>query len=313
MKIVVMGAGAMGSTVGARLAQTGNQVALVDIWQEHVDAINNRGLTVETPEGTKTVQATAVTRVSDLAQDFLPAELVIIFVKGLYTENAIREAAVITGEKTCVLTLQNGVGNADILAKYVPAQRVLMGTTLAAAMLLGPGHVRDTSTDTFTQIMPVRGGVTPQVEEIVGVLNAAGLKTEATPDAERAIWSKLAVNCCTNACCTITRLNCGQVCEAPYGKNLLTGVLKEVCAVANAKGLNIDAQETIRHFFEVYSSSTHYPSMLQDAKKRNQTEVEMITGAVVREGERLGVPVPVNTTIYNLISMISSHYDDQLY
>jgi 2-dehydropantoate 2-reductase len=83
--------------------------------------------------------------------------------------------------------------------------------------------------------------------------------------------------------------------------------------VANAKGLSMEWKKVSDHFFDVYSNSPHYPSMLQDAKKKAKTEVEMITGAIVREGDRLGVPVPVNRTIYNLISMISSHYNEQMY
>jgi 2-dehydropantoate 2-reductase len=90
-------------------------------------------------------------------------------------------------------------------------------------------------------------------------------------------------------------------------------IIKEVCAVANAKGLKLDYETELNHFFEVYTPSTHYSSMNQNAKKHMKTEVETITGAVVREGVRLGVPVPYNTVIYHLINMIQDHYEDQMY
>ncbi|MDR3278875.1 MAG: 2-dehydropantoate 2-reductase [Synergistaceae bacterium] len=313
MKIAVIGAGAMGSILGGRLAAAGNDVWLVDIFQAHVDAINQNGLRIKKGDRVDTIKIKAAISADAVYAEIGLVDLVLIFVKGIYTEAAIKSAQKLIGDHTYVLTVQNGVGNADILAKYVPQERVLMGTTLSAGGMIEPGFVLDSSPNNFTQIMPMKGEVGPAVKMIVDAMNKAGWETEATPDAEQAIWNKLAVNCCTNACCTITRLTCGQVCEAPFGRNLLTDVIKEVCAVANAKGLPLDWEKVSGHFFDVYSSSPHYPSMLQDAKKKAKTEVEMITGAVVRDGERLGVPVPVNRTIYNLISMISNHYDDQMY
>ena len=314
MKIAVMGAGAMGAMVGGRLAKAGNQVWLVDVWKDHVEKMQRDGLLLETSEGVQILPVSATTRAMDVRDQGGYMDLVIIFVKGLYTEQAIQDAKVFIHDDTYVLTVQNGVGNADILAKYVPPERVLMGTTLAAAILLGPGHVRDsTAGSPFTQIMPLHGEITPDVQRIVETLQGAGLEAEATPEAETAIWKKLVVNCCTCGIGTITRLSCGQVCEEPDGAALVSEVIREVCAVANAKGLHLDYKENLEHFFAVYRSSTHYASMVQDAKKKAQTEVETITGAVVREGKRLGVPTPVNTTIYHLIRMISSHYNDQMY
>lgn len=313
MKIAVIGAGAMGAMVGGRLAKAGNDVWLVDVWKEHVETMQRDGLKLDTAEGQVTLPVNATTDANQVLASGGIMDLVIIFVKGLYTEQAIKEALGFIGDKTYVLTVQNGVGNADILAKYVPPERVLMGTTLAAAMLLGPGHVKDSGTDTFTQIMPVSGEITEDVQKIVATMSTAGLKTEATPEAETAIWKKLVVNCCTCGIGTITRLSCGQICEKPDGEALVTEVIREVCAVAKAKGLDVDFQESLDHFFEVYTPSKHYASMVQDAKKHNPTEVETITGAVVREGKRLGVPTPYNTAIYHMIRMISSHYEDQAY
>jgi 2-dehydropantoate 2-reductase len=312
MKIAVIGAGAMGSILGGRLSADGNDVWLVDVFKEHIDAINKNGLRIKKGDHEDRITVKAVTDANKVEVQSGYPDLVLIFVKGIYTEDAIQSAQKLIGTDTYVLTLQNGVGNADILAKYVPAERVVLGTTLSAGGMIEPGYVLDSSPNNFTQIMPLKGDVSG-VAKIASALSSAGWQTEATLDAELAIWNKLAVNCCTNACCTITRLSCGQVCEPPFGRNLLTDVIKEVCAVANAKGLSMDWKKVSDHFFDVYSNSPHYPSMLQDAKKKAKTEVEMITGALVREGDRLGVPVPVNRTIYNLISMISGHYNEQLY
>jgi 2-dehydropantoate 2-reductase len=313
MKITVIGAGAMGSILGGRLCACGNDVWLVDIYKEHVNAINKNGLRIKRGDKEDKIDVKAVTNADEVYEQSGCSDLVLIFVKGIYTEDAIRSAKKLIGDHTYVLTLQNGIGNADILAEYVPAERVLLGTTLSAGGMIEPGYVLDSSPNNFTQIMPLKGGVGEATQKFAAALSSAGWQTEATPDAELAIWNKLAVNCCTNACCTITRLSCGQVCEAPFGRSLLTDVIKEVCLVANAKGLSMDWKKVSEHFFGVYSNSSHYPSMLQDAKRKAKTEVEMITGALVREGDRLGVPVPINRTIYNLISMISSHYNEQMY
>ncbi len=313
MKVTMMGAGAMGGMVGARLAAAGNDVWLVDTWPEHVKKMKEDGLILDTREGTQVLKVKATTNVQDVYDKDGFMELVIIFVNTNFTDQITRDAKVIIGPDTYVLTVQNGVGNADIIAKYVPKDHVIMGTTLAAGVVEGPGHVRDSGTNNYTQIMPMEGPVTPMVEKICATLSEAGLQTEATPEAETAIWRKLCVNCCTCGIGMITRLTCGQVCEAPHGEYLVKHIIKEVCEVANAKGLKLDYETEMNHFFEVYTPSTHYSSMNQNAKKHMKTEVETIMGAVVREGDRLGIPVPYNTTIYHLVHMIQNHYEDQMY
>lgn len=313
MKVTMMGAGAMGGMIGGRLAAAGNEVWLVDVWKEHIDKIKKDGLTLETSKGTQILRVKATTRVAEVYEQDGYSDLVVIFVNTNFTDQITRDAMAVIGKDTYVLTVQNGVGNAEIIAKYVQADHVIMGTTLAAGVLLGPGHVRDSGTNTFTQIMPMKGPITPAIREIVKVMSEAGLETEATPEAETAIWRKLCINCCTCGIGTVTRLTCGQVCEKPDGAALVTEIIREVCAVANAKGLKLDYEENLKHFFEVYTPSTHYASMVQNAKKKMKTEVETIIGPVVHEGERLGIPTPYNTTIYHLIRMIQNHYDDQMY
>ncbi|MBQ7175185.1 MAG: 2-dehydropantoate 2-reductase [Lachnospiraceae bacterium] len=313
MKVTMMGAGAMGGMVGARLAAAGNDVWLVDTWREHVAKMQKDGLTLDTREGTQVLKVRATTNVHDVYDQDGYMELVIIFVNTNFTDRITRDAKVIIGPDTYVLTVQNGVGNADIIAKYVPKNRIILGTTLAAGVVEGPAHVRDSGTSGFTQIMPMEGPVTPAIEKICETLSEAGLETQATPEAEKAIWKKLCINVCTCGIGMITRLSCGQVCEPPHGRALSSELIREVCEVANAKGLDLDYETERDHFFEIYTPSTHYSSMNQNAKKHMKTEVETITGAVVREGQRLGIPVPYNTTIYHLINMIQDHYEDQMY
>ena len=313
MKITMMGAGAMGGMIGGRLAAAGNDVWLVDTWKEHVDSMKQNGLILDTSEGRKVLKVNATTDVAEVYEKDGYMELVIIFVNTNFTDQITRDAMAVVGPDTYVLTVQNGVGNADIIARYVRKDRIILGTTLAAGVVEGPGHVRDSGTNTFTQIMPMEGPVTPVVEKICATLSEAGLRTEATPEAETAIWRKLCVNCCTCGIGTVTRLTCGQVCEEPDGAPLVREIIREVCAVANAQGLKLDYETEVSHFFEVYTPSTHYASMVQNAKKHIRTEAETIMGAVVHDGDRLGAPVPYNTTIYHLVRMIQDHYEDQMY
>ena len=197
MKVTMMGAGAMGGMVGARLAAAGNDVWLVDTWREHVAKMQKDGLTLDTREGTQVLKVRATTNVHDVYDQDGYMELVIIFVNTNFTDRITRDAKVIIGPDTYVLTVQNGVGNADIIAKYVPKNRIILGTTLAAGVVEGPAHVRDSGTSGFTQIMPMEGPVTPAIEKICETLSQAGLETQATPEAEKAIWKKLCINVCT--------------------------------------------------------------------------------------------------------------------
>ena len=165
MKVTMMGAGAMGGMVGARLAAAGNDVWLVDTWPEHVAKMQKEGLVLDTKEGTKVLKVNATTRVQDVYDQNGYAELVIIFVNANFTDQITRDALAIIGPDTYVLTMQNGVGNADIIARYVPKNRIICGTTLCAGVVEGPGHVRDSSQDYYTAIMPMEGPVTDKITE----------------------------------------------------------------------------------------------------------------------------------------------------
>jgi len=138
MKIAVVGAGAMGSLFGAMLAEAGNEVWLYDVWVEHVKTINQDGLTIERAEKTRTLSINATTAPEQIG----PAELVIIFVKSTHTASAAETARRLAGSDGAVLTLQNGMGNADILSELIDPERVLAGTTSHGATLLGPGSIR---------------------------------------------------------------------------------------------------------------------------------------------------------------------------
>ena len=313
MKIAVIGAGAMGAMFGAKLARSGNKVFLVDIWKEHVDVINEKGLLLKYKgSGGEYIPVKAVLSVKEVPG---PVELIIIFVKGMYTETAVNEAKDLISSDTHVLTLQNGLGNADIISKYVEPSKVIMGATKDCATLIQPGIVNDTTEKlpVTTEIVSFDKSITPELEEVAETLTKAGIGTEVSASAEVDIWKKLIINCCVNAPCMLTRLNMSIMTNDPYGSKLCHELIHEICTVASKKGINIDPEQMHAFIKDYYKESAHHPSMSQDAYKKIKTEIETITGAVVREAAKYSVPVPVNETFYNLIKLVENNYDKLWY
>ena len=311
MRIAVIGAGAMGAMTGAKLCKSGQDVTLVDVWKDHVDEINNNGLLLRTKgdEGER-IHIKSVCSTDEL-EDFF--DLVIVFVKGIYTADAISAAKKIIGPDTYVFTMQNGVGNADVIADYADPKNIVIGTTTASAALLNPGEVNDTTEvadGIFTaHITSYLKEDDPRVYEIAEIFTEAGINTEVSDDAEVAIWEKLAVNCCLNAPCMLARLNCGAVTTDADGIFVQDCIIRELVTVAQVKGIPLSYSKIRKSVYDVFTSSSHYPSMAQDAYKKAKTEIETITGAVVREGMKYGIPTPVNEVMYHLVKLVENNYD----
>lgn len=317
MKIVIMGAGAMGCMFGAKFVRSGQQVALVDGWKAHVDAINEKGLFVERNGETYNVKIPAMLSAQE-AREALggPADLVMIFCKGMDTERFVQNSLPVVDDSTCFLTLQNGLGNPEIIGKTIPSHRVFFGGASAGSVLLGPGSIRDTTSDragALIHIMPLDRVINDKCREVAQAITKAGMCTAAEMYAEQYVWEKLSLNCCVNAPGVITRLCLKDMTNDRDGFILYDMIIREVAAVAQAKGVDVD-YEHLRSFVHMAGhKSPHYASMLQDARNKRPLELSTITGAIVTEGKRLGIPTPVNETILHLASMIGNHYDDQWY
>lgn len=317
MKICIMGAGAMGCMFGAKYVRSGQKVVLVDGWQNHVDAINTDGLFVERNGETYNVKIPA-TLSSDEARNILggAADLVMIFCKGMDTEKFVKKSLPVVDEHTCFLTLQNGIGNPEIIGKFISHDRVFFGGASAGSVLLGPGKIRDTTSDragALIHIMPLDRVINDRCIEVADAITKAGMVTAAEMYAEQYVWEKLCLNCCVNAPGVLTRLSLKDMTNDRDGFVLFDLIVKEVAAVAQAKGVDVD-YEHLRSFVHMAGhKSPHYASMLQDAKNKRPLELSTITGAIVSEGKKFGIPTPVNETIMRLASMVSNHYEDQWY
>lgn len=302
MKIVIIGAGAMGGLFAARLAAAGEDVSVVDVWAEHVETIRTQGLILETGEGEVRTKPAAVTRVEDLAA--CAADLVIVFVKSGMTAAAARSAQTILGPAGRVLTLQNGLGNAEIIAEVFGADRVLAGTTAQGATLIGPGRIRHGGRGD-THIGRLTGPVDDFCREAAMILSRAGIPAIAEDAVQSLIWGKLVINVGINALTALLRFTNGQLNDHAETRELVKLAVAEAVQVAAASDVRLPYDNAVEKVLAVAAATaTNRSSMLQDILRGRATEIDAINGALVREGVRLGVPTPVNATLTLLIKAL---------
>lgn len=299
MKIAIIGAGAMGCLYGAFLSKDNrNQVTLIDLWQEHMDAINSHGLTVEDDKHREQVgRLIGTTRVETVGK----VDLVLVFVKSLQTQMAIKNSKILFGPKTLALTLQNGLGNVEDICEAVGAERVLAGITAQGATMMGPGVVRHAGYGK-TIIGELTGEQSDRVHEIKGVFDQAGIQTLVSQNIKGDIWDKLLVNVGINALSGITELENGKLLHFPEIQQLLELAVKEGEKVAHAKGIKLNVADPIKHTKEICkATAANKSSMLQDLLNGYPTEIEKINGAIVTEGLKFNIEVPINLALTNLI------------
>lgn len=299
MKIGIIGAGAMGCLYGGKLsAVPGNQVFLLDVWKEHVNAINKEGLFME--ESGELLHYRNLTAETD-ATTVGEVDLAIIFVKSTLTKQAVETNKAVFGKNTMALTLQNGMGNIDSIGSQIGVEKVIAGTTAHGATMLGPGKIRHAGVGK-TIIGELSGVTSERIKEVAHVFSAAGLEVEISQNVLGLVWDKLLVNVGINALTGITKLTNGELLMYPEIEELLEEAVKEGVAVAKAKGIVLGFTDPVGHTKEVcIATATNKSSMLQDVLNHKRTEIDMINGAVVREGKSVGVATPVNQVLCRLI------------
>ncbi|MGC8471231.1 MAG: ketopantoate reductase family protein [Acidimicrobiales bacterium] len=302
-RVCIVGCGAVGSLFAAHLAQLDEvEVFAYDLSREHVDAINRDGLRiVGREELVGRVQAS-----SDAAA--LPAcDYGIVATKGYVTEPAIAATAH-SFQDGWVASVQNGVGNEEILAAYVP--RVILGTTFPAGHVVSPGVVEmDTGGETWLGPFGQDASMLPAVERLASLLTRSGMPTNALPDARGAQWNKVIFNAATNPLGALTGLSHGQVCEQPGLRALVSALIAEDLAVAAALGITLDddPEALVDHAAKV--AYGHKASMLQDVAARRRTEIDSLNGGIAELGRRNGVPTPLNDAIVALVKGLEASYE----
>ena len=305
LKIAVVGCGAMGSVYAGLLASAGNEVLVVDRWQEHVAAIRNTGLRVEGASGDRTVHLQAYSAAPAVA-----ADLIIIATKASQTGQAAQEARVMLAEHTVVLTIQNGLGSADVVADGVGGDRLLVGVAAAfGASLRAPGHARHEGMAairmgayTGDPAHAQSGLAARQAETIAALWREAGFNTQAVPDVLAMQWEKLICNVAYSAPCALTGMTVGQAMDDPEIGPVSRAAAVEALQVARARGIAVsvtDAVEHVRAFGARIPDAR--PSVLLDHLNRRLSEIDVINGAIPRQAASCGRQAPVNATLTALV------------
>ena len=300
MKIVIVGAGAMGCLYGAAFHRAGGDVTLVDVSEPHVDAINAGGLELDTRAGIERIAIPAC-----LPQDATDkADLVVVFTKTFHTDAALEGIAAVIGSETRFLSLQNGLGNAERLAARADPARVLVGASTLPSDLVGPGRVRSHGEGGSKLYPAFPGGDADLAQDIADLLTQGGLSASLDPDIHAAIWSKAIFNAAMNPLCALTRRTPGFLGAHKESRALIHALVEEGAATARAAGITLDAQ-AIHDLTQVSVTdhADHEASMLQDIKAGRRTEVDSINGAIVAEARKHGVAVPVNETLWRLVKL----------
>ncbi len=302
MKILVFGAGGIGSVVGGFLARTGHEVSLLGrSW--HLDAIRKNGLAITGIWGDYRIKAFDLyTDLETLKAAAVPFDLILVTVKSYDTAAAAAELPALMNENTMVLSLQNGLGNIEALLKTVKPENFLAGRAIFGVET-DPGAAKVT-----VMADPVYIGALPgskpklSAERMAASLSAAKIPALPVGDIIASIWAKVIYNCALNPICTLEGIPYGKILESDAMRSRMREVVRECYAVGRARGIALDPA-TAGEYIELLETrlipktAAHYPSMLQDKRRGKRTEIDSLSGAIARLGRECGVPAPVNEAL----------------
>ena len=299
MRIAIIGAGAMGGMFGARFAQGGADVVLIDRDTEHVRAIATDGLAVEENGLQHWHRLPAFTDPAGLE----PVDLALVMVDCNATRAAAETAAGLLAADGVAVTLQNGIGNVEALVEVLGAGRLMAGPTMNSAARTGPGRIAHTYLGK-TVVGELDGRITDRLTAFADLLRAADLPVELTDNVQGHIWQKFILNAAINPVAAITRLRPGEIAERPSAVALVDRILDEVLAVVEAEGISLpdpDPRGTIQAHIV---GRMNKPSMLQHVEQGRRTEIDALNGALLGYAARHGIPCPANETIVQLVKAI---------
>lgn len=303
MRICVIGAGAVGAAFGGRLVLAGHEVVLVDAWAEHVAAINDSGLRIDGVLGAATVTVRA--RVD--GGGVVGQDVALIATDANNTAAAAATAAGMLAPAGVALTVQNGIGNVEVLTEALGTGRVLGGSTMSSFRTNGPGWVAITHGGPTT-IGPLADGQDAVVAATAEALRTAGFEVRVSADIRAVIWEKFLLNLAINPLCAATFLRLGEIAREPHMSRFQDRILDEAFAVTRAKGVVLDLDglraRIKAHCYSKYSK----PSMLQHLERGRRTEIDALNAALVREAEALGIDTPYNEALVAIIKGCEVHH-----
>nr|WP_047165530.1 2-dehydropantoate 2-reductase [Sphingomonas sp. Y57] len=311
MRIVIVGAGAMGSLYAGMLARAGRDVWLLGRSPAHIAAIRSDGLTMRIPGRAEAWQA-PVRATTDPSEPGV-ADIVVFLTKTYDLEEAARGAKPLFGPETIALPLSNGVGTADAVAAALGTVRTACGVSEVGGDIVAPGVMVMTENVAlgtgYTRFGKVSADVPAEtLRAFAAELEQSGLRAELVDDILGVVWTKVAMSGTMSSLSALTRLRMGRIADAPEGWELIETMIGEIDAVTSAAGISFDREATLRRARGVFLSvPNHVPSMAADLREGRRTENQALAGAVSREGARLGVPTPMCDAIHRMITLVEAN------
>jgi 2-dehydropantoate 2-reductase len=305
MRIVVMGAGGLGSKFGGLLA------AHADVWlihrrREHVDVIREDGLRIVRDDGEQVVRTHAALTPEEVGR----ADLVLMLVKSYDTGAAARAIVPLLDDRSMVITFQNGLGNLETIVEHAGPDRSVLGVTFQGATLLGPGRVLDTGRGpSYLGGPPVAA---KRLEAVADLFRRASLPTEVVADVEGLLWAKLAVTAGINAVAAVLRVPNGALGRVPEAKRLSLRAVEEAMAVAQARGIRLAFDPRSRFDAVTAATARMRSGTLLDALRGRHTEIDALSGAIASAGRAVGVPTPVNEVLWMTVKAIEATPGDRV-
>ena len=309
MKILIMGAGAIGSVFGGFLSNSQDVTLIGRV--SHISAIRKKGLRVSGIWGEHLFKNLKAFTSADECKEFLPYDLILITTKSYDTEYATMQISSLIGKDSNVVSVQNGIGNEEIIAKIVGKERTMGGMAIFGAMLIKPGHVKVTVYASECLF----GTLSKDMERsktIAEIITKAGIPSLPTDDIIREKWMKVFYNIALNPLSAILKVRYGALGIYYETRTIIKSMLQEAFEVAKAEGIRLKFtwEEYFDYLIEKQLPLTaeHISSMLQDLERRKRTEVDYMNGAIVRLGKVHGIKTPVNEAIVNIIKTLERMY-----
>jgi 2-dehydropantoate 2-reductase len=298
MDVTIVGTGAMACLFAARMAGAGLAVTMLGRWPEALEALHRDGVRLVDLEGGEHVYPVRV--VAD-SRDCIRTSAALVLVKAWQTSRAADQLTQFLSPDGLALTLQNGLGNREALTNVLGASRVALGVTTAGATLTAPGQVREAGRGKVTL------GAHPRLEPLADCLHSAGFAVEVVSDPNALLWGKLVINAAINPLTALLRVPNGELLQRPTARALMAEAAREAAAVAAAQDIRLPYPDPVAVVEEVaLRTAKNYSSMLQDVLRGAPTEIDAISGAIVRAGEEHGMPTLVNRTLWRLVKGLKS-------
>jgi 2-dehydropantoate 2-reductase len=294
--LLVVGTGAMACLFAARLAAAGVPFTMLGNWSEGVQALQQDGIRLIEADGSQKIYPVQITR---QVKECIGMRFALVLVKSWQTERTARQLIECLSPNGLALTLQNGLGNREILAKELGVQRVALGVTTLGANLVGPGQVRPAGEGVTTL------SVHPRLAPLADLLRSAGFLIEYSPDANVLLWGKLVINAAINPLTALLGVPNGELLNRSTARALMSAAAREAAAVAIAQGIVLSFPDPVVAAESIARrTAANISSMLQDVLRGAPTEIDAISGAIVQAGTQTGVPTPINRTLWQLVKAL---------